>query len=261
MNIYNKNNIIKQCLAEFFGTGLIILFGLNATVLSKLSNYNINYLDISIIWSIGVSISIYSSLFISGAHLNPAITIFLWSISEFNKKKVLPYIFSQILGSFFFTMIIYCIYRNILIVFERTHKIVRGTQESLDLASIFCVYPKINTLFLYDFIAEVMTSIIFMIVIMLLRHKKKYLLTYSYLSPILVGILIFFINISIGSYYNITLNPARDIGPRVFLSFIGWGSLSFTGGTNIPYFFIPLLGPIIGINIGGWLYKKLIIKN
>lgn len=90
MNFYRKKNIIKQCFVEFFGTGLIIFFGTGCLAASKLTNVNFNQFEISCIWGLGVSISIYFSSAISGAHLNPAITIFFWLSSKFNKKKVLP---------------------------------------------------------------------------------------------------------------------------------------------------------------------------
>ncbi|MDE5285987.1 MAG: aquaporin, partial [Buchnera aphidicola] len=91
-----------------------------------------------------VSISIYFSYKISGAHLNPALTIFLWLSSQLHQEKVLPYIISQISGAFFFTMLFYFFDYNILIAFEKKHEIIRGTKNSLELASIFCAFPKNN---------------------------------------------------------------------------------------------------------------------
>jgi len=74
----------------------------------------------------------------------------------------------------------------------------------------------------------------------------------------LIGILVTIINIFLGSKNNIILNPAHDIGPRIFLSLIGWGKIAFTGESNsyFPYFLIPIITPILGINLGGWIYKK-----
>ncbi|WP_295165120.1 MIP/aquaporin family protein [uncultured Buchnera sp.] len=262
MKIYKKKNIIKQCFFEFFGTGLVIFFGTGCLAASKLTNISFNPFEISCIWGFSVSISIYFSSSISGAHLNPAITIFLWLSSRFNKRKVLPYITSQILGSFFFTMIVYYFYNNLLISFEKTNDIVRGTKESINLASIFCVYPNYNNSFISDFIIEIFSTAFFMIILLEFNNRDNYCLYKKSIAPILIGILVFMINLVINPLNNISLNPARDLGPKIFLSLNGWGILSFTGGNhNILYCLIPSIGPILGTNLGGWIHKKLIDNN
>ncbi|QCI22168.1 MIP/aquaporin family protein [Buchnera aphidicola] len=259
MNCYKKKTIIKQCIVEFFGTGLIIFFGTGCLAASKLTNINFDQFEISCIWGLGVSISIYFSSAISGAHLNPAITIFFWLSSRFNKKKVIPYIISQILGAFFFTMLIYCLYYNLLISFEKKNNIIRGTQASINLASIFCTYPNYNNSFIQNFITEIFTTALFMIILLQFNQKKNnYFFKCNSITPMLIGILVFMINITMSPLNNISLNPARDLGPKIFLSITGWGVFSFTGGNNCLHFLIPTVGPILGINLGGWIYTILI---
>ncbi|ANZ22519.1 glycerol transporter [Buchnera aphidicola (Diuraphis noxia)] len=250
--------MIKQCIVEFFGTGLITFFGTSSIAASKLTNVHLNQFEISCILGLSVSISIYLSHTISGAHLNPAITIFFWLSSKFNKKKVIPYIISQIFGAFIFTMLIYYLYYNILISFEEKNNIIRGSQESVSLASIFCIYPKYNNSFIYNSIIEIFTTAFFIIILLEFNNKKNnYLLSYSSISPILIGILVFIINITISPLSNVSLNPARDLGPKIFLSLTGWGLLSFTGGNSFSYCLIPVLGPILGAILGGWMHKIL----
>ncbi|AEO08658.1 glycerol uptake facilitator protein [Buchnera aphidicola str. Ak (Acyrthosiphon kondoi)] len=260
MNIYRKKNILKKCFVEFFGTGLIIFFGVGSLAASKLTNVNFDQFEISCIWGFAVSISIYFSSTISGAHLNPAITIFFWLSSKFNKKKVLPYIISQIFGSFFFTMLIYYLYKNFLVSFEIKNNIFRGTQDSLNLASIFCVYPNNKNSFIFDFMIEIFSTALFMLIILEFNNKNNnYFLYNKSIVPILIGLLTCLINLVINPLNNISLNPARDLGPKIFLSLTGWGVLSFTGGNdNILYCLIPMIGPILGANLGGWIHKKLI---
>ncbi|AHG60077.1 MIP/aquaporin family protein [Buchnera aphidicola] len=262
MNFYRKKNIIKQCFVEFFGTGLIIFFGTGCVAATKLTDVHFNQFEISCIWGLGVSISIYFSSSISGAHLNPAITIFLWLSSEFHKRKVLPYIISQIFGSFIFTMLIYSLYYNSLISFENQNNITIGTKDSLNLASIFCVYPNCNNSFIRNSIIEIFTAALFMIILSQFNNKKNSKFLYpTFIAPILIGILVFMINLLISPLNNISLNPARDLGPKIFLSLTGWGMFSFTGGNNnFLYLLIPIIGPILGVNLGGWMHK-IIIKN
>ena len=263
MNLYGKKNIIQQCIVEFFGTGLIIFFGTGCLAASKLTNINLNPFEISCIGGFGVSISMYFSSSISGAHLNPAITIFFWLSSEFHKKKVVPYIISQIFGSFFFTMLIYHLYDDALILFEIKNHIIRGTQDSLSLASIFCIYPNYNNSFIRDFIIEIFSTALFVIVLLQLNNKKNNKFSCdNFISSILIGMLAFVINLVISPVNNISLNPARDLGPKIFLSLNGWGALSFTGGNdNFLYFLIPTIGPILGANLGGWINKIFISNN
>ncbi|AAM67851.1 MIP/aquaporin family protein [Buchnera aphidicola] len=262
MNFCSKKKILKQCFFEFLGTGLIIFLGISSLVVSKLTNFHFNHCEISCIWGLGVFISICFCSSVSGAHLNPAITIFLFLSSQFNKKKVIPYILSQISGTFFFTFLIYLIFNNLLNSFESKYNIVRGTKKSLELASLFCVFPKENYNFIHDFILEILIGIIFIIILMKLSEKNNLFKFYKFINPFLIGTLVIIINLFLTSYSNITLNPARDLGPRIFLSLIGWGKLAFTGDDNIifPYFLIPTIAPIIGINLGGWIYILYIKK-
>lgn len=259
MNIYRKKNIIKKCIFEFLGTGLIIFFGISCIAISKLTNIQFNTFEISCIWGLSVSISMYLTSTISGAHLNPAITILFWLSNKFNKRKVLPYIASQILGSFFFTILVYYCYSQLLTIFIQQHNIIIGTRESIDVANIFCIYPNYNNSFLYDTIVEIFANTLFIIILLEFNNKKyNFLLQNKFIKPILVGILISIINLVMNPLSNISLNPARDLGPKIFLSLIGWGTLSFTGGnSNLLYCLIPTIGPILGVNLGGWIYKNI----
>ncbi|WP_343153998.1 MIP/aquaporin family protein [Buchnera aphidicola] len=260
MNICSKKNIFQQCIVEFLGTGLIIFLGVGCLAASKLTNIHFNQYETSIMWGCAVSFSIYLSFSISGAHLNPAITIFFWLFYKFNKKKVIPYIISQVSGSFFFTILIYYIYYNKLIAFERKYNILRGTKESIELASIFCVYPKKNYTFINDLIIQIIISIIFIIILMGINKKNYFCVIQKKFNPCLIGILVTILHVSLGASYNITLNPAHDLGPRIFLSLTGWKKIAFYTSNNnyFPYFLIPTIAPILGINLGGWIYKKFI---
>ncbi|QCI23844.1 aquaporin family protein [Buchnera aphidicola (Macrosiphoniella sanborni)] len=259
MNIYRKKNIIKKCLFEFLGTGLIIFFGISCLATSKLTNIKLNEFEISCIWGLSVSISIYLTSTISGAHLNPAITIFFWLSNKFNKRKVLPYIISQVFGSFFFTLVVYYFYNQLLTTFIKQHNIIVGSIESIDVACIFCIYPNYNNSFLYDALVEIFANTLFIIILLEFNNKKhNFFLQNQFIKPLLVGMLICIINLVMNPLSNISLNPARDLGPKIFLSLIGWGTLSFTGGNNnLLYCLIPTIGPILGANLGGWIYKNI----
>jgi glycerol uptake facilitator protein len=181
--------------------------------------------------------------------------------SQFSQKKVIPYIISQIAGAFFFTVLMYLICYNLFNSFESQYNIIRGTKKSLELASVFCAFPKEDHNLIHDFILEIFIGTIFIIILMKINEKNNLFPSCSFINPFLIGMLIAIINLLLSSY-NITLNPARDLGPRIFLSLIGWGKLAFTGSDNMifPYFLIPTITPILGINLGGWIYTIYIKK-
>ena len=81
------------------------------------------------------------------------------------------------------------------------------------------------------------------------------------LAPLLIGLLIAVIGASMGPLTGFALNPARDFGPKLFTSLAGWGAMAFTGGQSIPYFWVPLLAPVVGAIIGAFLYRKLIGRH
>lgn len=91
-----------QCIAEFLGTGLLIFFGVGCVAALKVAGASFGQWEISVIWGLGVAMAIYLTAGVSGAHLNPAVTIALWLFACFDKRKVIPFIVSQVAGAFCF---------------------------------------------------------------------------------------------------------------------------------------------------------------
>lgn len=120
-----------QCIAEFLGTGLLIFFGVGCVAALKVAGATFGQWEISIIWGLGVAMAIYLTAGVSGAHLNPAVTIALWLFACFDKRKVVPFIISQIAGAFCAAALVYGLYYNLFLDFEQTNHIVRGSTESL----------------------------------------------------------------------------------------------------------------------------------
>ncbi|MDU7304240.1 MAG: MIP/aquaporin family protein [Escherichia coli] len=212
-----------QCIAEFLGTGLLIFFGVGCVAALKVAGASFGQWEISVIWGLGVAMAIYLTAGVSGAHLNPAVTIALWLFACFDKRKVIPFIVSQVAGAFCAAALVYGLYYNLFFDFEQTHHIVRGSVESVDLAGT-CV-PR------------------------------------GPLAPLLIGLLIAVIGASMGPLTGFAMNPARDFGPKVFAWLAGWGNVAFTGGRDIPYFLVPLFGPIVGAIVGAFAYRKLIGRH
>ncbi|WP_274620269.1 MIP/aquaporin family protein [Colwellia maritima] len=136
-----SQSLLGQCISEFLGTALIIFFGVGCVATLVLSGASLSQWDIGIIWGLGVAIAIYVSVGVSGAHLNPAVTLALMVFKNFDKKKVLPYIASQCLGAFTCALLIYFMYFQLFIEWELLNDVVRGSNESVATAGIFATFP------------------------------------------------------------------------------------------------------------------------
>src|SRR5471030_540964 len=249
-----------QCIAEFLGTGLIIFFGAGCVAAMKLAGATFGQWEISIIWGLGVAMAIYLTAAISGAHLNPAVTVALCLFANFEGRKVLPYIIAQVAGAFCAAALVYGLYYNLFFDFEQSHNMVRGSVESLDLAGIFSTYPNPHISVLQAFLVETVITAILMALIPGLTDDGNGI-PRGPLASLLIGILIAVIGASMGPLTGFGLNPARDLGPKVFAYFAGWGESALPGARHIPYFPVPVFGPQLGASRGSIAYKSLIGRH
>lgn len=256
MTSSKPNALVGECFAEFIGTGLLIFFGVGCVAAMKLTGADFSQWEISIMWGLGVAIAIYVTAGVSGAHLNPAVTIALASFHGFNKRKVLPYIMAQLLGAFASAALIYGLYSNLFHDYEASHNIVRGTVASLDTASIFSTYPHPSLSFGGAFAVEFTITAVLMFAILAIGDDKNGA-PRGAMGPLLIGLLIAVIGGSLGPLTGFAMNPARDFGPKLLTFFAGWDNIALTGAKDIPYFIVPILAPICGALFGGWAYPKL----
>ncbi|MDX7991970.1 aquaporin family protein [Xenorhabdus sp. Reich] len=249
-----------QCISEFLGTALLVFFGLGCVAAARLAGAQLGLWEISIIWGFGVALAVYLTAGISGAHLNPAVTIALSLFANFDRKKVLPYIIAQMLGGFIAALIVYMMYYNLFLDYEQVHNTVRGSQESLFTAGVFSTYPVAQISVLQAFIVEVIIAAVLLCLILALTDDGNGI-PRGPLAPLLIGILIAVIGGSFGSLTGFALNPARDFGPKLVAYLAGWGDIALTGGRDIPYCLVPLVAPIVGAILGAFGYRKLIARH
>ncbi|WJV53751.1 MIP/aquaporin family protein [Prodigiosinella aquatilis] len=260
MSQTESSTLKGQCIAEFLGTGLLIFFGVGCVAALKLAGANFGQWEISITWGFGVAMAIYLTAAVSGAHLNPAVTVALWLFACFDKRKVIPYILSQVAGAFCAAALVYGLYYNLFYDFEQTHHIVRGSVESLNLAGIFSTYPNPHISVMQAFLVEMVITAILMCLILALTDDGNGI-PRGPLAPLLIGILIAVIGASMGPLTGFALNPARDFGPKLFAYVAGWGKVAFTGARDIPYFLVPIFGPLVGAILGAFGYRALIGRH
>ena len=248
--------LFGQCIAEFIGTGLLIFFGVGCVAALVLTGAEFGQWEISIIWGFGVSIAIYCTAGVSGAHINPAVTIALAAFHGFDKSKVLPYIAAQLLGAFCSAALVYALYSNLFTDYEIAHGFLRSSEAALSTAGIFSTYPNPSLSFLGAFSVEFVITAVLMFGILALGDESNGA-SRGAMNPLLIGILIAVIGGSLGPLTGFAMNPARDFGPKLFAYFAGW-DFALTGAKEIPYFIVPIVAPILGACFGGWLYPKVI---
>jgi glycerol uptake facilitator len=236
---------MEKFTAELIGTMLLIIFGdgvVANVVLSKTKGQNSGWIVIATGWGMAVAVGVYASWPISGAHINPAVTISLAVIGKFPWSSVVPYIVAQMIGAFLGSVIVWLAYRR---HFEAT--------ENADLKlAVFCTAPAIR-----DYPANLLTEIIgtftlvFGVLSMLFFVDQKQPYFGNSLGPWVVAVLVWAIGLSLGGPTGYAINPARDLGPR-----IAHAILPVPGKRNsdFAYGWIPVVGPIIGGIIGALVY-------
>lgn len=246
MNIY---------LAELIGTALIIVFGagvVSNVVLGKSNGKDSGWIVITTGWALGVMIAIYTVGWVSGAHLNPAVTIALASIGAFNWSLVPLYIVSQLLGAIIGSTIVFLIYKR---------QFDEETNQNL-LLGIFCTAPTIRD-YKWNFITEVLATFIFVFCILGIGNLNNTAVIFSLsngetitgniniLGALLVGFLVWAMGLSLGGPTGYAINPARDLGPRIAHFLL---PIKHKGGSDWGYSWIPVIAPIIGGVLGAKCY-------
>lgn len=249
-----------QCTAEFLGTALMIFFGTGCVAALKVGGASLGLWEISLIWGMAVSLAIYLSAGISGAHLNPAVSIALCLFAGFERRKLPFYIVAQTGGALCGASLVYLLYHGLIVDFEQARLMLRGSPESLELAAIFATYPHASISVEQAFMVEVIITAVLMGVIMALIDDRNGL-PRGALAPLLIGVLIAVIGSAMGPLTGFAMNPARDFGPRLMTFLAGWGNGVFSGGRDLPYFLIPLLAPILGACLGAAGYRLLIARH
>ncbi|WP_213875066.1 MIP/aquaporin family protein [Pseudomonas sp. dw_358] len=249
-----------QCIAEFFGTFLFLFFGTGCVAALKVGGASFGQWEISVIWGLGVSLAVYLTAGVSGAHLSPAVSIALSIFGTFEKRKLPFYIIAQMAGAFCGAALVYTLYSSLFFDYEQTHHMIRGSQASLELAGVFSTYPNALLSTGQAFMVELVITAVLMGTIMALTDDNNGL-PRGALAPLLIGLLVAVIGASMGPLTGFAMNPARDLGPKFMTFLAGWGDIAFTGGRDIPYFIVPIVAPILGACLGAALYRGMIARH
>jgi glycerol uptake facilitator protein len=239
--------ITGELAAEFFGTFILILFG--AGVVAQVAAGGIgNHDSIAWAWGFGVMLGIYAAGRISGAHLNPAVSVSLALYQGFPWRKVVPYSAAQLAGAFTAALIVRWNYTEVISKFDPGHTIKSQ--------GIFSTLPGNGTGPVGDLGALrdqiIGTAILIFLIFAITDTRNSAPL--ANLTPLIVGLLIVAIGMAWGTDAGYAINPARDLGPRLASFLTGYRG-AFRDQYGHLYFWIPIVGPLLGGALGGGLYK------
>ena len=225
--------------AEFVGTALLILLGngvVAGVVLKETKSNEAGWLTIVVAWGLAVTIAIYAVGSFSGAHLNPAVSLGLAIAGSFSWSELPMYVLSQVGGAFFGAVLVWLHYKP---HWEKT------PDPSAKLA-VFATGPAIrNTV--SNLVSEVIATAVLIMGLLFIGANKFA----DGLNPVIVGLLIVSIGLSLGGTTGFAINPARDFGPRLAHFIL---PIHGKGNSDWGYSWIPVVGPMIGAAVGAWVY-------
>jgi glycerol uptake facilitator protein len=235
---------MSRFVAELVGTTLLVLLGdgvVAAVVLNKTKAQSSGWMVITTGWALAVAMGVYAAARISGAHLNPAITLGLAVIGRFSWHAVPIYMAAQFLGAFLGAVIVWLAYLP--------HWPV--TDEKSTKLGVFSTIPAIRCLPM-NLLTEIIGT--FVLVFGVLAIQANAAPTQSGLVPLLVGFLVWSIGLSLGAPTGYAINPARDLGPRLAHALL---PIAGKGDSDWCYSWVPVLGPVLGGAAGALAYVKL----
>lgn len=245
-----KNSLLGELTAELLGTMILILFGVGvvAQVVTAPDGSLGDHDSIAWAWGIGVTLGVYVAARISGAHLNPAVTLALAAFKGFSWRKVAPYMLAQTLGAFIAAAIVRVVYADLIFKVDPEHTV--ATQ------GIFSTLPgngvdgvSIPTAF---FDQVVGTAILVFVIFALTNAYNNPPM--ANLGPVVIGLLVVGIGMAWGANAGYAINPARDFGPRLLTLITGYQDALYDQNGQL-YFWLPIVAPLIGGLVGGALFK------
>jgi glycerol uptake facilitator protein len=250
------NKLLGECIAEALGTFIIVVFGTASVAMVKLFGTGVpgevvngGFTNITIAWGLAVTFGIYVSARVSGAHLNPAVTLPLAVYRRFPWSKVGPYCLAQTIGAFVAAALVFLVYRTAFL------KVDPSLNSTAGVFTTFPAFPDYPAVGLLD---QVVGTFLLVLLIFALSDDWNMPVAGN-LGPVLVGLVVVAIGMTFGSLHGYAINPARDFGPRVLTVLAGFRNNGLTDGSRV--WLVPIAGPLVGGLLGGLAWDQLIHRH
>ncbi|MFC9089224.1 MIP/aquaporin family protein [Nocardiopsis dassonvillei] len=241
-------------LAEFVGTAILILLGggvVAGVSLARSKALNGGWIVVTFGWGMAVAMAVYVVGATSGAHINPAVTLGLASIGDFPWSQVPGYMLAQLAGAFTGAVLVYLAYLP-------HWKVTDDPDAKL---GVFSTAPAVRNL-VANFVTEVIGTAMLLLGVLGIGANSGFVsvedgadlsgLFTNGLAPLLIGLLVLAIGLSLGGPTGYAINPARDLGPRIAHAVL---PIPGKGPSDWGYAWIPVVGPLVGGVIGAWIWK------
>lgn len=266
-----RQGLRGELVSEALGTAIIILFGCGSVAMTVAALNQSDrgkealvasgdWLLITTGWGVGVALAVWVAGGVSGAHLNPAVTLAQALRRGFPWNKVPSYWAAQVFGAFVGAAIIYLNYHDAISSLESAEKMTRGTPDSVATFSIFATFPApyysspVGPLIDQIIGTGLLVMLIFAVIDAFNAPVK------ANLAPLAVGLIVVGIGVSFGANAGYAINPARDLGPRLLAWIEGWKSVAIPGDYGKVNFFmwVPIVGPLVGGALGAYVYDFMV---
>jgi len=271
-----KQGLIGELWAEFFGCFILICFGDGVVAMlwalpgsGRGAYANIlfssgDWLLITWGWALAVVFAIYVVGGVTGAHINPAITFGAAIRKQLPWNKVPGYWLAQVLGCFVGAALVYLVYVNAIDAYNTANHIVRGSYASKGTYSTFATFPAPYFSSVWGPLIDQIVGTFFLALFVWAVTDEFNLPVGANMTPWIVGMIVMAVGISFGANAGYAINPARDFGPRIFAWIAGWGKQAMpgdylvNGGRITGYFWVPIVGPLIGGGLASVFYDRFI---
>ncbi|MGQ4038870.1 MIP/aquaporin family protein [Streptococcus dysgalactiae] len=228
---------------ELLGTFILVLLGdgvVSACILTKTKAQNSGWIAIVLGWGIAVTVAVYISGFMSGAHLNPAVTLAMAAIGSLPWSQVVTYLVAQFLGAMLGALVLYLHY----------YPHWKETKDAGTILACFSTGPAIRHAW-SNLLGEALGTAVLVITVMAIGPNK----VAAGFGPIIVGFVVMAVGFSLGATTGYAINPARDLGPRIMHALL---PIPNKGDSDWSYAWIPVLGPILGGVAGALIYQVIL---
>lgn len=228
---------------ELLGTFILVLLGdgvVSACILNKTKTQNSGWIAIVLGWGIAVTVAVYISGFMSGAHLNPAVTLAMAAIGSLPWSQVVTYLVAQFLGAMLGALVLYLHY----------YPHWKETKDAGTILACFSTGPAIRHTW-SNLFGEALGTAVLVITVMAIGPNK----VAAGFGPIIVGFVVMAVGFSLGATTGYAINPARDLGPRIMHALL---PIPNKGDSDWSYAWIPVLGPILGGVAGALIYQVIL---
>lgn len=267
------------CVSEFVGTFILVFFGCGAVHAAVAFGAQQGLWQVAIVWGIAIMLAVYAIGSISGAHINPAITIALAIWRGFPRSQVLPYIAAQVAGAFVAAAVLFFMFGTQLAELERVKGVTRGEPGSEITAMCYGeYYPNPGALGAgkepysseeharmrsrlphhVAFFAEVIGTMLLALVVFSVTDPRNRNAPPAGMAAVFIGLSVACLISVIAPLTQACFNPARDFGPRLFASLAGWGSIALPGHDGWSWLTVYIIAPITGALVGGAVHEHVI---